>query len=314
MSSPNKSSKLSPMSVKAESKPLAGALPGGGTVGEVVTVEPLRGAEMQVPPGLLESRGGRLGEARALGVGVRRSRWRWVPVPAYLIRHPKAGPVLVDTSIHSSVDAQPAANMGRAIAGWTRFRMPDGDLLAQIRARDVDPKRIRTVLMTHLHLDHASGASEFPDATFVLSEREWEAATTVPRPLRHGYRRAHFDYLFDYRTIDFNGPLIDSYASFGRTFDLFGDGSVRLAFTPGHSAGHISVIARLREHDFVIAGDAVYTRGQLAGQSVPAHPADMHQWQRSRRELQRFAEGYPNAVIVPGHDPDAWAELRPRYE
>ena len=52
----------------------------------------------------------------------------------------------------------------------------------------------------------------------------------------------HFDYAFDYRTVDFDRGGIDSYASFGRTFDLFGDGSIRLAFTPGHSAGHMSVI------------------------------------------------------------------------
>lgn len=301
------------MTVKAEAKPLIDHLPGAAPDKPTVTVEPLLGGEAETPKGLLESKGGRLATLRATGIPPFGSK-RWVPVPAFLIRHPKAGPVLVDTSLHSSLEAKPAANMGRALASATKFRFPDGDLLTQLRARDVDPKSIRTVVMTHLHIDHASGVSEFPNATFVLSAREWEAATTVSRPLLHGYRRAHFDYLFDYRTIDFDGPLIDSYASFGRTFDLFGDGSIRLAFTPGHTEGHLAVIARLREHDFVIAGDAVYTRAQLAGENIPARPEDMHQWERSRRELQRFAEGYPNAVIVPGHDPAAWAELAERYE
>ncbi len=301
------------MSVKAEARPLAGPLP-GGPQGTTVAVEPLLGAELRAPRQFFESAGGRLGMVRATGIGVPRSRWWWAPVPAYLIHHPTAGPVLVDTAMHPSVEAKPAANLGRAVAAVCSFRMPDGDLPSQLRERGIDPKSIETIVMTHLHIDHASGIAEFPNATFVLSEREWQAATTVARPLLHGYRRAHFDYLFDYRTVDFDGPLIDSYATFGRTFDLFGDGSVRLAFTPGHTEGHVSVVAHLRDHDFVIAGDAVWTRDQLAGKNVPPRPEDMHEWQRSRRELQRFGEGFPNAVIVPGHDPAAWEELEDRYE
>ncbi len=303
------------MTMKAETKPLAGALPGGGAPGTSVSVEPLLGGECQVPPGMLEAKGhGRVAKARALGLGVPKSRWDWIPVPAYLVRHPNAGPILVDTALHASVEAQPSANLGRGFAAATNYRLPEGDLPAQLRAHDVDPKSIETVVMTHLHFDHASGIAEFPNATFVLSAREWEFATTVNRPLLHGYRRSHFDYLFDYRAIDFDGPLIDSYASFGRTFDLFGDGSVRLAFTPGHTPGHISVIAHLRTRDFVIAGDAVYTARQLRGATEPSRPEDMHQWRRSRRELQRYHERYPDAVVSPGHDAEAFAALAPRYE
>ena len=116
---------------------------------------------------------------------------------------------------------------------------------AQLRKRGLDPGEIPIVVMTHLHIDHTSAISEFPNSTFVVSETEWEAAATGSQPTLNGYRRPHFDYAFDYRTVDFDRAEIDSYASFGRTFDLFGDGSIRLAFTPGHSAGHMSVICRL---------------------------------------------------------------------
>ncbi len=313
-STPSRNASLPAMSVKAEARPLSGPLPHGGPPGATVAVEPLLGAELHVPRQFFESSGGRLAVLRATGIGVPRSRWWWAPVPAYLIHHPSAGPVLVDTAMHASVEAKPAANLGRVVSAIGSFRMPSGDLPTQLRERGIDPKSIETIVMTHLHVDHASGIAEFPNATFVLSKREWEAATTISRPLLHGYRRAHFDYLFDYRTIDFNGPLIDSYATFGRTFDLFGDGSIRLAFTPGHSEGHVSVVAHLRERDFVIAGDAVWTRDQLAGNNVPPRPEDMHEWQRSRRELQRFREGFPDAVVVPGHDPAVWEELEARYE
>ena len=114
---------------------------------------------------------------------------------------------------------------------------PGEDVPARLRAKGLDAKSIRTVVMTHLHYDHASAISEFPNAVFVLTEPEWEAATTDSRPILRGYRPEHYDYVFDYRTVNFNRGDVSSYGSFGRTFDLFGDGSVRLAFTPGHSAG-----------------------------------------------------------------------------
>jgi N-acyl homoserine lactone hydrolase len=300
--------------MKAESRGLTTPLPGGGEDGTTVTVEPLLGAETQVPQRFMESNGGRLALLRATGIGVPKSRWWWIPIPAFLITHPTAGPILVDTAMHPGVSAKPAANLGRAIATFAKFRFPDGDLPTQLRARGHDPKSIKTVILTHLHFDHASGISEFPNSTFVLSRAEWEGATEGPRPLLEGYRRSHFDYLFDYRTIDFSRGGIESYASFGRTFDLLGDGSIRLAFTPGHTAGHMCVIARLRDHDFVIAGDAVYTADQLEGNNVPPRPHDEHQWQRSRRDLQRFARQFPQAVVVPSHDPQIWAGLADRYE
>jgi glyoxylase-like metal-dependent hydrolase (beta-lactamase superfamily II) len=156
--------------------------------------------------------------------------------------------------------------------------------------------------------------SQFPDATFVVTEDEWEAATTEPRPALHGYRHNHYDYAFDYRTISYGGASVSSYANFGRTFDLFGDGSVRLASTPGHSAGHQSVICRLRDRDLVIAGDAIYTLGQLADAPEPPRPVDRHNWRRSMRELRQFATTYPDAVVIPGHDPEHLESFAKRYQ
>lgn len=303
------------MAIKAQTKPLTDVLPGGGPAGCTVAVEPFLGGQMKSPPAGLEAHSqGRVARARALGVGVPRSRWSWIPLPAYVIEHPSAGHVLVDTALHPSVDARPAANLGRFFASATSYRMPEGDLPSQLRKRGIDPKSIRTVILTHLHYDHTSGIAEFPNATFVVSAREWETATTVNRPFTHGYRLPHFDYLFDYRTVDFDGPLIDSYATFGRTFDLFGDGSIRLAFTPGHTLGHMSVITHLATRDLVIAGDAVYTEAQLRGENEPPRPEDLHQWQRSQRELRRFTERFPNAIVIPGHDAAAWERLERRYE
>lgn len=238
-----------------------------------------------------------------------------IPVPAFLIRHPSAGAILVDTGLHPSVATDPKENFGSLARFGDLTLEPGEDVPSQLRERGLDPGEIPVVVMTHLHLDHTSAISEFPNSTFVVSEAEWNFAANGPKPLLNGYRRAHFDYAFDYRTVDFNRANVNSYAGFGRTFDLFGDGSIRLAYTPGHSAGHTSVIARLAERDFVIGGDCVYVEGQLDG-SEPGQPRpqDAHNLRRSLQELRLFHRQYPDAVITPGHDPDFYARVEQRYE
>lgn len=301
------------MKVRAQTKPLDGPL-AGGSEGATVAVEPIFTGTLEAPRAWVESTE-RLATLRMLGLGTPRSQWLELPVPAYLIHHPTAGPLLVDTGLHASVGAKPAENLGRTITRFSRPRIEPGqDLPAQLRARGVDPKAIKLVLMTHLHFDHSSGMSEFPGSTFVICEDEWDAAVNDSRPLLRGYRPSHFDYAFDYRTLSYDSNLVSSYATFGRTFDLFGDGSVRLAATPGHSAGHQSVICHLRDRDLVIGGDAIYTIGQLAGPPEPPRPLDRHNWRRSMRELQHFARTYPEAVILPGHDPEHWQTVSKRYE
>jgi N-acyl homoserine lactone hydrolase len=300
--------------VHAEPKPLTEPLPGGRD-GATVVVEPLKAGEVQSPRAFLERAGGRFETLKTMGVGTPRSQYLWLPCPAFLIHHPSVGAILVDTGLHGSVASTPAANLGRIVNSFAHPRLgPGEDVPAQLRARGLEPRDVKFVVMTHLHFDHASGMSEFPGSTFVLTAAEWEAATTDPRPILRGYRPVQYDYVFDYRTVAYEGDLVDSYASFGLTIDLFGDRSVRLASTPGHSAGHQSVICRLRDRDFVIAGDAIYTMGQLDGAPEPPRPLDRRLWRRSVQELKLFHRQYPQAVIVPGHDPEHWPTLEKRYE
>ena len=300
------------MSVRAESRRLTAPLPGGASEGATVAVEPLRAGRVHQPRAFFE-RVEPFANLRALGIGTPRSRWWEVPVQAFLIHHPTAGPFLVDTGLHPSVSSSPRANLGRLNTSLFRPELAPGeDVPSQLRSRDIEAKAIRLVVMTHLHYDHASGMAEFPGATFVLTEEEWVSATTERWPFLQGYRPEHYDYAFDYRTVSYDSDRVVSYSAFGRTFDLFGDGSVRLASTPGHSAGHQSVICRLADRDLVIAGDAVYTAAQLQGGPEPARPYDLHNWRRSLRELQLFHRQYPQAAIVPGHDPEY--ALEQRYE
>jgi len=303
------------MKVHVEAKPLHEPL-AGGTPGASVSVEPLVAGTVTWPQTMMERPGGPFETAKLLRALITGRPAMTVPCPAFLIRHPSAGPILVDTGLHPSIATDPQGNFGRIGARVGNPSLePGADVHAQLRARNLDPGEIPVVVMTHMHIDHSSAISEFPNATFVLSEVEWEAATVGPKPLLNGYRRPHFDYAFDYRTVDFDRAGIDSYSSFGRCFDLFGDGSIRLAYTPGHSAGHVSVIAHLSERDFVIGGDATYTEAQLEGDAPLApRPFDAHNYRRSLQELKLFRREFPDAIVTPGHDPSFYAKLDARYE
>jgi N-acyl homoserine lactone hydrolase len=302
------------MKVHAEPKRLHEPL-ARGTAGATVAVEPLVAGHVSWPSAWMEKPGGRFLTLKLLRALLSRGgRWS-VPCPAFLVHHPSAGMVLVDTGLHPSIAADPRQNFGRLGVRFAPATLEAGeDVPAQLRAKGIDTRDVKVVVMTHLHFDHASAISEFPSSTFVISEQEWLAATTGRRPLLRGYRPAHYDFVFDYRTIDYNRGGIDSYATFGRTFDLFGDGSIRLAYTPGHSAGHQAVICRLRERDFVIAGDAIYTHRQLEDGPLPPRPLDMHNFRRTLQELRLFRREFPHAVITPGHDPSFYSQLDTRYE
>lgn len=303
------------MSVHAEPHPLHEPL-AGGTRGATVTVEPLIAGHVDFAREMMVSPGGHFITARLAKALLLGSKENIVPVPAFLIRHPSAGAILVDTGLHPSIATDPKENFGALAARSGKPTLAAGeDVPAQLRKRGLEPGEIPIVVMTHLHLDHTSAISEFPNSTFVVSEAEWQEAAHGRSPLLNGYRRAHFDYAFEYRTVSFDRANIDSYASFGRTFDLFGDGSIRLAFTPGHSPGHMSVICHLKERDFVIGGDAMYVASQLDGsEPLPPRPHDAHNLRRSLQELRLFRTQFPDAVITPGHDPDFYTQIKPRYE
>jgi N-acyl homoserine lactone hydrolase len=286
----------------------------GGREGATVRLRPLLCGRGTGPPGWFLREEGRLSALRAFGIGVQGSQYVEVPVVALHVEHPGAGDFLIDTGFHSSVADDPKQSLGRLNArAFGRIEMlPEEAVSWQLESLGLDPEGVGLVVMTHLHMDHASGITEFPGATFVLSATEWSAAHRQG-PLR-GYVRSQYDHPFDYRTLDFDAADADSYATFGRSFDLFGDGSVRLVYTPGHTLGHLSVVLRLKGREALVAGDAIYTMRTLTEGRLPYRMADEHLFARSLREIQLYAREAPDALVIPGHDMEHWGRLESLYE
>ena len=282
----------------------------GGVPGATVRVHPLLTAEALAPPAFTARPTGRLPLLR--GLAARRSRWTWIPIGAFLVEHPGAGVLLVDTGLHAGVSSDAWPNLGRLHKVTRKVRIEAGQSVAgQLRARGLEPTAVDAVVMTHLHYGHASGLAEVPDATYLVDRREWAAATS--RGFTSGYRPRLVDHAFDWRTLDFDGPDVEAFATFGRSLDLFGDGSLRLVSTRGHSPGHLSVVARLSQRELVLAGDAAPSLANIEAQRPGLFLDDEHLFCRSLRELHRYLQVTPGALVICSHDADLWPVLDPVY-
>ena len=192
----------------------------GGSEGAGVTVTPMRTAEMLTQPRFFQRPSGPLATARGLGLLTPKSKWTWVPVPCFLVEHPTAGAFLIDTGLPPAASHDVRAALGRRAAIVYDIRMEDGWAVTdQLVALGLDPLGIGRGRLTHMHHDHVGAVAQLPRATFVVDGREWQGA--IDSGFLHGYRRALYDYDYDWRALDFGAEQVDSFASFGHAIDLF---------------------------------------------------------------------------------------------
>ena len=187
-----------------------------------------------------------------------------MPVPAFLVEHPGVGPMLIDTGLHPSVAVDPKQNFGRLLGFDYRGLKMNAEqaVPAQLRARGLDAADIRLVLMTHMHVDHASAISEFPDATFVLSQQEWDVLERreVDRRLRQAPVRLRLRLPHVRLRVARDRVVRD--ASAARS-TCSATAACAPSSRPGHTHGHTSYVLRLRDREVLVAGDAVYTMRTL---------------------------------------------------
>jgi len=231
------------------------------------------------------------------------------PCLAFVIRHPTAGPVLVDTGLHPDALISVAADYGfpmRLLFGGMEPEPLAFD--AQLRRLEIEPADVAQVVMTHLHVDHTSGMRLLPDATFTATRQEWDA-TRGRLAAGRGYVARHLPPASRMRLLDIEGDGVP-HGPFARTIDLLGDGSIRLVSTPGHTAGHLSVLVELPERPTVLlVGDAAYTLRSIEEERLPMLTHDDDASRRTLHALRQFARDRPDAIVVPTHDPDAWRAL-----
>ncbi|HEY1688126.1 MAG TPA: N-acyl homoserine lactonase family protein [Solirubrobacteraceae bacterium] len=232
-----------------------------------------------------------------------------VPCLAFVVRHPSAGTILVDTGFHRAARESMRQDFGVVMGLLFRQLRPSQEPFdRQLEACSIEPATVQRVVMTHLHVDHTSGMRLLPNAEFVCSREEWKA-TQGRFPAAGGYAPRHLASASRMRLLDFERDG-KPYATFTRAIDLLGDGSIRLLSTPGHTAGHISVLLQPAQGPRVLLiGDAAYTLRSVSEGILPLITTSDRAALRSLAEIRAFAAGEPDAILVPTHDPVAWKQL-----
>jgi N-acyl homoserine lactone hydrolase len=191
------------------------------------------------------------------GTGSAPDQSRWSPgvnvgVPlnvsdnCYLIHHAQ-GWFLWDTGITDAVAAMPDGLKGvNGAPDWIRKKT----LAAQLDQLGVKPADIKAMAVSHTHPDHIGNVELFPTVMLYVqkAEYDWPGVNGAPRfNPGHPVTKLEGDY------------------------DVFGDGSVTIISTPGHTPGHQSLLVRLpKTGAVVLSGDVAHFKDNWDNRRVPA--------------------------------------------
>ncbi len=191
-----------------------------------------------------------------------------IPVHGFVIKHPKAGAILVDTGVGWPTEL---------VSEWQVVNRHAADALAE---HDLSPADVRIVINSHLHFDHCGQNAVFKHAPFYVQRAELDRARRE--------KTAPSEW-FDFAGARFE--LVDGDAQIAE--------GVRVVATPGHTVGHQSVIVDTPDGGAVMIGDAAYTSEIYRD----ADDADLAKWRGQyadraawSRSLHKLHGLHPHAV------------------
>lgn len=148
-------------------------------------------------------------------------------------------------------------------------------LVSQLEQLGIAPSDVAHIAFSHFHADHVGNANLFTAATHYIQAAEYEAAFG-PESTKFGFNPALYDKLKANPTVKLNGDR-----------DVFGDGSVVILSTPGHTPGHQCLLVRLPKRGAVVlSGDMVHFEDNWVHRRVPSRNFDREQ---SARSMERIA-------------------------
>ena len=204
----------------------------------------------------------------------------------YLIRHTK-GLLLWDTGISDAVAAMPN---GLVTANGAIIQTRAKTLAAQLAELGVKPADITYVAVSHTHGDHVGNIAQFPASTVLIQGAEYDWAMA-------GQNKPAF----------VESQKIQKLAG---DHDVFGDGSVTILSTPGHTPGHQSLLVKLpKTGALVLSGDAVHMQDNWTHKRVPSMNTSKDQ---SLASLDRIAKvrADQKATLWINHDKPQSASLK----
>ena len=165
-------------------------------------------------------------------------------------------------------------------------------LVEQLARMNVKPEQVKFVGISHFHADHTGQLGSFPGATLLIGDREW-AALSAASPMAGANVGAFKHWLT-------GGGKVEPQAA---DKDVFGDGSVVILRTPGHTPGHQALLVRLKEKGPVIlSGDLVHFRENYESNGVPGFNYDRSQTTSSIERIKQMEKNLKATFIIQ-HDP-----------
>jgi N-acyl homoserine lactone hydrolase len=191
-------------------------------------------------------------------IGPDKSRWTpgvdvGKPLPmvgnCYLIRHSQ-GWMLWDTGVSDEVAKM--ANGRPGTDGSPHWFRPKA-LAGELEKLGVKPTDIKYLAVSHTHPDHIGNVELFPQQMLLVQKAEYD----WPSPLGPRFKPSH--------------PV----TKLEGDHDVFGDGSVTIIATPGHTPGHQVLLVKLPKFGAVLlTGDAVHIQESWEKRHVPANNVD----------------------------------------
>lgn len=187
---------------------------------------------------------------------------------AFLIRHRK-GDLIWDTGFADSAVNHP---MGEVTSPY--YSTMQKTLRSQLDEIGVDPTKVKYLAVSHKHPDHSGNMSLFSESTIILQKAEYEAL------FESETSGIVLDGLHDNEFIKLEGEL-----------DVFGDGSVVIIPTPGHTTGHQVLFVNLPETGpIVLSGDLWLFNTGIRSQAVPLFNENVEEtstsWERVNTLIQ----------------------------
>jgi glyoxylase-like metal-dependent hydrolase (beta-lactamase superfamily II) len=189
----------------------------------------------------------------------------------YLIVHPK-GTLMFDVGAvpdsHFKADGAPVTE------GIMSASKP---LKPQLAAAGYSPADITYLAMSHYHSDHTANANDFASATWIVqkAERDFMLADK-PQGI---IQPTHYSALRNAKTRILNNEDLD----------VFGDGSVVILSTPGHTPGHQSLFVRLAKRGpVVLSGDLYHYPEERTTGKIPTFEFNADQSKASRAKVETF--------------------------
>jgi glyoxylase-like metal-dependent hydrolase (beta-lactamase superfamily II) len=159
------------------------------------------------------------------------------------------------------------------------------DLLAKI---DLKPEQITYVGISHYHADHTGQVGSFPKATLLIGKGDWDAINS-PKPAEGVNFKPFENWMKGEGKVE---PLVADK-------DVFGDGSVIVLSTPGHTPGHHSLLVKLPQTgNVVISGDAAHFHENLESDGVPIFNFNRAETVASLERIKKIASNLKATIII----------------